>query len=157
MKEFEKNLAKMRRWCAMQERCTVEVKIRSAANGISDANTKKIIDQLKDEGFINEERFAKLYAGGKFRIKKWGRDRIIGELRARQISEEDIKMGISEIDEEQYRKNIVEMVEEKIATTDHSNPVLFKHRLSKPVITKGYEAHMVYEVIDELMKEKKKQ
>ena len=156
MKEFEKNLAKMRRWCAMQERCTVEVKIRSAANGIPEANTKKIIAQLKDEGFINEERFAKLYAGGKFRNKKWGRDRIIGELRARQISEEDIKMGLSEIDEEQYRKNIVEMVEKKIATTDHSNPVLFKHRLSKPVITKGYEADMVFEVIDELMKEKEK-
>ena len=154
MKEFEKNLAKMRRWCAMQERCTVEVKIRSAANGISDVNTAKIIHQLKDEGFINEERFAKLYAGGKFRNKKWGRERIIGELRARQISEEDIKMGISEIDEEEYRQNIVEMVEHKIATTDHSNPVLFKHRLSKPVITKGYEADMVNEVIDELMKEK---
>ena len=156
MKEFEKNLAKMRRWCAMQERCTVEVKIRSAANGISEANTKKIIAELKDEGFINEERFAKLYAGGKFRNKKWGRDRIIGELRARQISDEDIKMGISEIDEEQYRQNIVKMVEEKIATTDHSNPVLFKHRLSKPVIAKGYEADMVFEVIDELMKEKEK-
>ena len=154
MKEFEKQLAKMRRWCAMQERCTVEVKIRSAANGISDANAAKIIDQLKDEGFINEERFAKLYAGGKFRNKKWGRDRIIGELRARQISDEDIKMGISEIDEEQYRQNIVDMVKHKIATTDHSNPVLFKHRLSKPAIAKGYEDDMVNEVIDELMKEK---
>lgn len=154
MKEFEKQLAKMRRWCAMQERCIVEVRIRSAANGISDANAAKIIHQLKEEGFINEERFAKLYAGGKFRNKKWGRDRITGELRARQISEEDIKMGISEIDEEQYRRNIVEMVEHKIATTDHSNPVLFKHRLSKPAITKGYEADMVNEVIDELMKGK---
>ena len=154
MKEFEKQLAKMRRWCAMQERCIVEVRIRAAANGFSDTNTAKIIDQLKDEGFINEERFAKLYAGGKFRNKKWGRDRIKGELRARQISEEDIKEGIKEIDEVQYRKNIVDMVERKIATTDHSNPVLFKHRLSKPAIAKGYEPGMVYEVIDELMKEK---
>ena len=156
MKEFEKQLAKMRRWCAMQERCTVEVKIHAAASGISDKNTAKIIEQLKEEGFINEERFAKLYAGGKFRNKKWGRSRIKGELRARQISEEAIREGIKEIDEEQYRKNIVEMVEHKIATTDHSNPILFKHRLSKLAIAKGYEPDLVYQIIDELMKEKKK-
>ena len=156
MKEFEKQLAKMRRWCAMQERCTVEVKIHAAASGISDKNTAKIIEQLKEEGFINEERFAKLYAGGKFRNKKWGRSRIKGELRARQISEEAIREGIKEIDEEQYRKNIVEMVEHKIATTDHSNPILYKHRLSKLAIAKGYEPDLVYQIIDELMKEKKK-
>ena len=156
MKEFEKQLAKMRRWCAMQERCTVEVKIHAAASGISDKNTAKIIEQLKEEGFINEERFAKLYAGGKFRNKKWGRSRIKGEHRARQISEEAIREGIKEIDEEQYRKNIVEMVEHKIATTDHSNPILFKHRLSKLAIAKGYEPDLVYQIIDELMKEKKK-
>lgn len=156
MKEFEKQLAKMRRWCAMQERCTVEVKIHAAASGIPEKNTAKIIEQLKEEGFINEERFAKLYAGGKFRNKKWGRSRIKGELRARQISEEAILEGIKEIDEEQYRKNIVEMVEHKIATTDHSNPILFKHRLSKLAIAKGYEPDLVYQIIDELMKEKKK-
>lgn len=155
MKEFEKQLAKMRRWCAMQERCTVEVKIHAASSGISDSNISKIIHQLKDEGFINEERFAKLYAGGKFRNKKWGRQRIQGELRARQISEDSIKKGILEIDEEQYRQNIVDMVEHKIATTDHSNPVLFKHRLSKPAIAKGYESELVFQVIDELMKDKK--
>ena len=156
MREFEKQLAKMRRWCAMQERCTIEVKIRAAANGISESNTTKIIAHLTDEGFINEERFAKLYAGGKFRNKKWGRERIVGELKARQIGEDAIREGIKEINEEQYRKNIVEMVEHKIATTDHSNPVLFKHRLSKSAIAKGYEADLVNEVIDELMKEKEK-
>ena len=144
----------MRRWCAMQERCTVEVKIHASACGIPDASTGKIIDQLTDEGFIDEERFAKLYAGGKFRNKKWGRERIIGELKARQISEDAIREGIREIDEDQYHENIVKMVEHKIATTDHSNPLLFRHRLSKPVIAKGYEPELVYGVIDELMKQK---
>lgn len=154
MTEFEKQLAKMRRWCAMQERCLVEVKIHCQAIGISDKNSDKIINHLKEEGFIDEERFAKLYAGGKFRNKKWGRARIIGELKARQIQDEIIKTGLSEIDEEEYRSRIAGMVEHKIAVTDRSNMMLFKHRLAKPAIAKGYEPELVMQIIDDLVKMK---
>ncbi|MGV8112405.1 MAG: regulatory protein RecX [Lentimicrobium sp.] len=155
MKELDKQLSKIRRWCAMQERCLVEVKIHANSLGFPDKNTDKIIKQMIDEGFINEERYAKLYAGGKFRNKKWGRSRIIGELKARQISDAAIKAGLSEIDEEEYRNVIVGMVEHKIVVTDRSNMMLFKHRLAKPAIAKGYEPELVGEIIDELMKRKK--
>jgi regulatory protein len=154
MTEFEKHLAKIRRWCAMQERCIVEVRIHCRAIGIPDKSTEKIISQLNEEGFIDEERFAKLYAGGKFRNKKWGRARIIGELKARQIPEHLIKIGLSEIDEEEYRNRIIGMVEYKISVTDSTNKMLFKHRLSKTAITKGYEPDLVSDIIDELMKNK---
>jgi regulatory protein len=154
MREFEKHLAKIRRWCAMQERCVIEVRIHCNAVGVSEANTEKVIGKLKEEGFIDEERYAKLYAGGKFRNKKWGRARIVGELQARQIPEELIKLGLREIDEEEYRNRIVEMVEHKISVTDATNRMLFKHRLAKPAITKGYEPELVSDIIDELMKKK---
>ena len=154
MSEIGKNLAKIRRWSAMQERCIVEVKIHCRALGISDKDSDKIINHLREEGFIDEERFAKLYAGGKFRNKKWGRDRIIGELSAREISDENIRIGLSEIDEEEYRKLIVSMLEHKISITDNTNMLLFKHRLAKPAITKGFEPELVNETIDELMKKK---
>lgn len=154
MTEFEKQLAKMRRWCAMQERCLVEVRIHCEAIGISDKNREKIISHLSEEGFIDEVRFAKLYAGGKFRNKKWGRARIIGELKARQINDETIKIGLSEIDETEYRNRIVGMVEHKIAVTDRSNMMLFKHRLAKPAIAKGYEPELVMQTIDDLIKMK---
>jgi len=154
MTEFEKQLAKMRRWCAMQERCLVEVRIHCQAIGISEKNSEKIINHLIEEGFIDEERYAKLYAGGKFRNKKWGRARIIGELKARQIQDSIIKTGLSEIDEDEYRNRIVGMVEHKIAVTDRSNMMLFKHRLAKPAIAKGYEPELVMQIIDELIKKK---
>ncbi|HPG32724.1 MAG: RecX family transcriptional regulator [Lentimicrobiaceae bacterium] len=154
MKEFQKQLAKLRRWCAMQERCLVEVRIHSQASGISEENSEKIISHLQEEGFIDEERYAKLYAGGKFRNKKWGRARIIGELKARQISDDKIKIGLSEIDEEEYRRVIVSMVEHKISVTDRSNMMLFKHRLAKPAVAKGYEPELVMQIIDELVKMK---
>lgn len=154
MKEYEKQLARMRRWCAMQERCEVETRIHANNLGYPKENIEKIIRRLTEEQFLNEERFAKLYAGGKFRNKRWGRQRIIGELRARQIPEEIIRKGLSEIDEEEYRQTIVNLVKHKIEVTDPSNVLLFKHRLAKSAIGKGYEPELVHQIIEELMKNK---
>lgn len=155
MSGLNKEIAKIRRWCAMQERCLVEVKIHALALGLNDKDADKAIQALVDEGFIDEERYAKIYAGSKFRNKNWGRARIIGELKARQIPSDIIKIGLSEIDEDEYRNRIVEMVKHKIAVTDRSNMMLFKHRLAKPAIAKGYENDLVHEIIDELIKEKR--
>lgn len=155
MSGLNKDIAKIRRWCAMQERCLVEVKIHALALGLTNKDADAAIEALVEEGFIDEERFAKIYAGSKFRNKNWGRARIIGELKARQIPSEVIKVGLSEIDETEYRARIVEMVEHKIAVTDRSNVLLFKHRLAKPAIAKGFEADLVHEIIDELIKVKK--
>lgn len=155
MNGLKKEIAKIRRWCAMQERCLVEVKIHALATGLTDKESQKVIETLVDEGFIDEERYSKIYASSKFRNKNWGRARIVGELRARQVPEDIIKIGLKEIDEEEYRKRIIEMVEHKIAVTDRSNVLLFKHRLAKPAIAKGYEAELVHSIIDELIKGKK--
>ncbi len=155
MNGLKKEIAKIRRWCAIQERCLVEVRIHALALGLNDKDAEKAIQTLTKEGFIDEERFAKIYAGSKFRNKNWGRSRIIGELKARQIPADIIKIGLGEIDEKDYRARIVEMVQHKIAVTDRSNVLLFKHRLAKPAIAKGYEPELVQEIIDELVKVKK--
>ncbi len=155
MSGTNKDIAKIRRWCAIQERCLVEVRIHALSLGMSDKDTEKAIETLVDEGFIDEERYAKMYAGGKFRNKHWGRARIIGELMARQIPNDVIKIGLSEIDEDDYRAKVVDMVKHKIEVTDKSNVMLFKHRLAKPAIAKGYEPDLVHEIINELIKEKK--
>ncbi len=155
MSGLNKEIAKIRRWCAMQERCLVDVKIHALALGLSEKEAEKAIEALIDEGFIDEERYAKIYAGSKFRNKNWGRARIIGELKARQIPNDIIKTALAEIDEEEYRNRIIEMVEHKLAVTDRSNTALYKHRLAKTAVAKGYENELVFEIIDELLKNKK--
>lgn len=155
MSGLNKEIAKIRRWCAMQERCLVDVKIHAIALGLNDKEAEKAIETLIDEGFIDEERYAKIYAGSKFRNKNWGRARIIGELKARQIPNDIIKIAIKEIDEAEYRSRIIGMVEHKLAVTDKMNTALYKHRLAKTAVSKGYETDLVYEIIDELLKSKK--
>ena len=155
MNGINKEIAKIRRWCAAQERCLVDAKIQALALGLSEKDADKAIETLIEEGFLDEERYAKIYAGSKFRNKNWGRNRIIGELKARQIPEDIIKIGLKEIDEDEYRARIIDMVKYRIAVTDKSNLTLFKHRLAKPAVSKGYEPELVEEIIEELIKEKK--
>jgi regulatory protein len=150
-----KEIAKIRRWCALQERCLMEVRIHALSLGMSEKDAEKAINTLVEEGFIDEERFAKIYAGSKFRNKSWGRSRIIGELKARQIPDDVIKLGLSEIDEDDYHARIVDMIKHKIEVTDKTNVLLFKHRLAKPAIAKGYESDLVHDIINELIKEMK--
>ena len=93
-------LIKAESYCAYQERCQQEVRDKLYSWGLHEVQVENVIADLIASNFINEERFAKAYAGGKFRIKKWGRVKISIELKRRKISTYCIKKGLAEIEEE---------------------------------------------------------
>ena len=95
-------LIKAESYCAYQERCQQEVRDKLYSWGLHEVQVENVIAELIASNFINEERFAKAYAGGKFRIKKWGRVKISIELKRRKISTYCIKKGLAEIEEEEY-------------------------------------------------------
>src|SRR6478672_11099295 len=76
-------LVKAEAWCAYQERCQQEVRDKIYSWGLHEHEVENVIAELISKNFLNEERFAKAYAGGKFRIKKWGRVKIRMELKRR--------------------------------------------------------------------------
>src|SRR4030095_1765913 len=77
---------KLRHYCACQDRCYSEVKNKAYSFGLRKPEVEELISKVIEENCLNEERFAKAFAGGKFRIKQWGRMKIIGELKGKQIS-----------------------------------------------------------------------
>ncbi len=94
---------KLARYCAYQERCRQEVRLKLSGLGVRGAaETARWIDRLEAEGFLNENRFARAYCRGKFRQNHWGRRKIIMGLRAKGISAGDVADGLSEIDESDY-------------------------------------------------------
>nr|HPR30119.1 RecX family transcriptional regulator [Chitinophagales bacterium] len=93
-------LNKLRHYCAYQERCHEEVRTKLLSLKVYGDRLEEVISQLVQEDFLNEERYAKAYAGGKFRMQKWGRERIRKELRFRKISEYCIRQAMEEIPEE---------------------------------------------------------
>ena len=96
---YAEGLVKARRWCALQERSHKEVRDKLFGWEVYYSEIQSIITELIQEGFISEERFAKAYAGGKFRIKHWGKNKIIQQLQRKGVSEKNIETGLKEIEE----------------------------------------------------------
>lgn len=105
---------KVRHYCAFQERTHQEVKMKLRGYGIGWSDIDNLVSKLIEDGFLNEERFAAAFVGGKFRIKKWGRKKIEMELKKKQVSDYNIKKAIREtIDPAEYKKTILHLIEKK--------------------------------------------
>ena len=105
---------------------------------------------LIQEGFLNEERFAKSYTRGKFRMKKWGRLKITNELKRREISEYCIREGLKEIEETDYIETLKEILRKQMEKKKYLGPVLCKDQSIKYAVSRGYEASMVFNTIEKL-------
>jgi regulatory protein len=96
----------VRKYCAYQDRCQSEVEQRLRDMGLQVAAAETLLGELIEEGFLSEERFARAYARGKHRAKGWGRVKIIQGLKAKRVPEACIRLGLSEIPEEEYRQSL---------------------------------------------------
>src|SRR5258706_5535088 len=106
-------LAKILRYCAYQERSHQEVKRKLFEYGLRSSQVDELLARLITEGFLNEERFAKAFAGGKFRMKKWGRNKIAHELESHAVTRRCIQKGLDEIDEQEYVRALRSLIEKK--------------------------------------------
>lgn len=109
----EQALQKLRHYCAYQERCHSEVKEKLYSFGLRKQEVEESISLLIEENYLNEERFAIHFAGGKFRMKQWGRVKIKYELKQKNVSEYCIRKAIQSIDEEAYQKTIHQLAAKK--------------------------------------------
>lgn len=142
---------KIEHYCAYQERSHQEVRDKLYGLGLHRNDVEEIITNLITDGFLNEERFAKAFAGGKFRIKKWGRIKISHALESKGVSKNCVRIGLKEIDEVDYIATLRELLKEKSCReqTD-SNIYVHRDRLSRYAIQKGYEPELVWKEIREL-------
>ena len=145
---------KIERYCAYQERCHQEVRDKLYALGVHSSEVEEIIAALIVDGFLNEERFAKAFAGGKFRMKKWGRLRIVNELERKGISKNCIKSGLHEISETDYVNTLEKVLTEKIRLVDEENIYVKRDRVSNYAIQRGYEPDLTWRILRELLPDK---
>ncbi|NJN41004.1 MAG: RecX family transcriptional regulator [Flammeovirgaceae bacterium] len=142
---------KIVRYCAYQERSHRQVKEKLYGYGLWKSQVDEIIAYLIEEKFLNEERFARTFAGGKFRIKKWGKIKITRGLESHGLSSNCIKLGLSEIDKEDYQKTLKTLLRKKMSEIGTSNPYVLKHQLSQFLIRKGFEPDLVWREINAIM------
>jgi len=140
-------LAKLQHYCAYQDRCHQEVRSKLLDLGMRGHDLEVIISELIEENFLNEERFARSYARGKFRIKRWGRIRIRQELRRRNISAYCIKKGMSEIDETDYLNTLESVLLTKKKLLRPDKVFNQKNKLAQHGIRRGFESALVWEMV----------
>jgi regulatory protein len=146
----EQALQKLRQYCAYQERSHSEVVQKLYELGIHKLHHDEIISTLIEEDYLNEERFARAFAGGKFRMKDWGRKKIYYALKEKKVSEYNIKQAMKEIDEEAYLKNLKELVEKKYESLKGEQYLTRKKKTIDYMIQKGYEFDLVSKAINEI-------
>lgn len=138
--------AKIRQFCAFQERSHQEVKMKLSGYGVSWADANPILSKLIEEGFLNEERFAAAFVGGKFRIKQWGRKKIEMELKKRQVSAYSISKALrEEIDLPAYEKTLMMLIEKKwTSLRAPGNTVFVKQSKTRQyLLMRGFENDIV--------------
>jgi regulatory protein len=139
---------KIKQYCAYQERSHSEVKDKLYGYGLSKNDIDEIISKLIEEDYLNEERFAIHFAGGKFRIKQWGKVKIKYELKQKQVSEYCIKKALAAIDNSDYKKTLYKLADIKIkALKSEKNVFIRKRKLQDHLLMKGYELEMVKQIV----------
>ena len=140
----EQAVPKIKQYCAYQERCHAEVKEKLYSFGLHRKDVDEIITLLIEENYLNEERFAIQYAGGKFRIKHWGKNKIKQALKQKQVNDYCIKKALKNIDIADYIKAFEKIAEQRMKTLkDEKNVFAKKRKLQDFLLMKGYESELV--------------
>ncbi|TYR36519.1 RecX family transcriptional regulator [Sphingobacterium phlebotomi] len=139
---------KAENYCAYQERAQQEVRNKLYEWGLHQEEVENIIVLLIEDNFLNEERFAKAYTLGKFRMKGWGKIKIKQHLKAKNISEPLIRLALKEINQEEYHKKIDETVKKKIKKPISSISFIEKSKLYTYLQSKGFENDIIYNKIN---------
>lgn len=138
-------------FCAYQERCHYEVRKKLREMRMIPQAIDHILAQLIESNYLNEERFAKAFARGKFRIKHWGKNRIVRELKFREISKYNIESALKEIPQQDYLDALDALAKKKMDSILERSVLKKKKKLVDYLLYRGWEPHLVYDKVNELM------
>jgi len=138
---------KAQAYCAYQERCEYEVQQKLQQWGTNTQDAHDIIDLLKQERFVDNKRFAALFAKNKFRLKGWGKQKIQQHLQHKKIAPLLIETALSAIDMHNYNEQLNVLLHKKAATLREADAFKRQQKLARFLLQKGYESSLVWMAI----------
>ena len=139
-------------FCAYQERSHFEVKQKLFSYGLYANEVDQVLADLIEENFLNEERFAKMFAGGKFRMKGWGRVKISQELKFKKVSPYNIRIALREIDPVDYQEVLDKLAEKKWKSLK-GRKVEKAAKTTRFLMQRGFELPLIQDSIASLTQE----
>lgn len=141
---------KAERYCAYQERAQQEVRDKLYEWGQPGNAVERIIAVLIENNFLNEERFAKAYAHGKFNQKQWGRVKIKQGLKLKKVPDVLIRKALASIDGDLYYSTLRQLIEKKAALTREANPLIKRQKLFRYALGRGFESDLIGDIMKEM-------
>ncbi len=142
---YDRALAKAMRYCSFQERCQLDLVNRFIAWNVKKEEFDKILDVLIADDFLNEARYVEAFVRGKFKMKKWGKNKIkMGLIAKRVYNESQLEQVFNdEIEEEEYLKTIAELIEKKGLLINEPDEIKKRDKLYRYMLSKGYESELI--------------
>jgi regulatory protein len=147
---YQEAIPKIEHYCTYQERCQKEVMKKLYDLGLDEEDRMNAMQHLIKKGFLNEERFAIAFAGGKFRQKSWGKTKIVNELKARGISEYCIKKALKEIEPDDYKISLLNLAEKYAQNIKGGKVYEKKTKTIRYLLGKGYEYDQCQYIVAEM-------
>lgn len=143
-------LQKIKHYCSYQERCHSEVASKLYSFGLRKTEVEETISTLIEEDYLNEERFVTQFAGGKFRVKQWGKTRIKYELKQKKISEYLIKKALKSIDNEDYIVTLKKLTNTKWLELKQEQYLIRITKTTNFLLQRGFEPELIKATIAEI-------
>jgi regulatory protein len=145
--DFDTALKKMEAFCAYQERSQYEVRGKLIQLGIRNEELEQIIIELIENNYLNESRFAHIYAKGKLRIKGWGKIKISQGLKLKQVSAPIIKKALQALDETEYLEKLREVIAKKERNTSEKVGYQRNYKVVQYALSRGFEQDLIFYVL----------
>ena len=143
-------IERLKKYCVLQDKCKWDASQKMQTWKLNKKTQQNILELLIKEKYIDEERYAKSFCRGKFKIKKWGKLKIISALKRKYISVENINIGIKEINKNEYLETLEDLYQKKKKSTRIINTHIKNKRIAEFLINKGYESNLVWNKIKKL-------
>ena len=147
LKEIE---GKLQYYCSYQDRCHKEVIEKLKTFNVKEHESNQIISNLINDNYLNESRFSESFVRGKFKIKNWGKIRIISELKRRNISPYNITLGLKEVEDQDYLNKFEEIFKKKLSSLNNLSSDVKKKKIISYLQYRGWESNLIYSKINEI-------
>lgn len=148
--DTEKIKTQLLRYCSMEERCEQQVREKAVEKGMSNRDIHEFIVRLKHEGYLNEQRFATIFATSKLHQNKWGPEKITWELLQRNIDRKVIRKALQTVEEEEFVQTACQLIQKKYTQWQHLSAWEQEQKMKQFLHGKGYSPQLIVQAIQSL-------
>ena len=144
--EDERALELAYRTLSTKDRTVAEVRALLERKRIGPEGIDYAVEELSAAGFLDDARYARLFAEDKRGIERWGSERIERDLRRRGVGADLIEAAMAGHERTDELAAALELLTAKLPSPESDRD---RDRAWRMLVRKGYEPELAYEAVRE--------